>query len=391
MREWEGSGVDALRLTYRAGESLGGLDLCEELGGLIDAVGLNGGATPRNRGFHGFEHGVSFEAGLSIDWTDRQGSGPNVGYASVEAKGQFFSALNAEESALALLLLNDLRPKACTRIDLQQTHCDTLMVPELIHRYRQGLLKTRQKKHFEAKGAELAQGQYPRGATLCHGSRKSENYARQYDKHLEELEKGSPDPGPPRRRDEIELKSLTAQGAWDMLVAELTVEADTPGANFLAEARLAKSLIRHHLPIRDISQWSGGTLPVNWASTAPEPAWWAKHFSEDAVRARRKRGPSSTLLKRIGYMHRNQGGTYAQELVLKTMEGLDYYEDLPTASDWAQCYVRDRMLHCASDRKLQELLDNLPADKQELAEELWNSYVRAAADGDDNERSEGQK
>lgn len=386
MRDFEGSGVDALRLTYRTSPELGGLDLCEELGGLFDAVGLAGGATPRNRGFHGFEHGVSFEAGISIDWTDRDGDGPNAGYASVEAKGQFFSALGAEESALALLLLSDLKPKACTRIDFQQTHCDTLLVPEIIRRYREGLLKTKQKKHFEAKGAELANGLYPKGATLCHGSRKSENYGRQYDKHLEALEKGDPNPGPPRRRDEIELKSLTAQAAWEMLVSELTVELDLPASDFRAEARLAQALVRHHMPIRDISQWEGGKLPVNWASTAPEPAWWAKHFSEEAVRARRRRGPSSTLLKRFGYMHKNFGGLYLQELVLKHLDGDELYEDNAVASEWAQCFIRDRMVSCASDRKLEELLDNLPVAKHDRARQLWDAYVRAAADGDDEER-----
>jgi hypothetical protein len=379
--------VDTLHLSFRESSELGCLDLVQELGDVIDALGLSGGLTARSRGLFGFQNGVTFTAGVLVDWTPRDGEGPNAGYLSMQAKGDFFSSLGAEESALALVLLSDLKPKSCTRIDLQMTHCSGPLVPQIIRDYRAGRLRTRQKKHFEPKGAEVKGGEYPKGATLCHGSRQSENYARQYDKHLEELGKGAPNPGPPRRRDEIELKGLTAQAVWEELVAAVTADADASSPSWMAEARQAKQYLRHYLPIRDTSQWEGQDLPVNWAGKAQEPAWWAEHFSEEAVRARRRRGPSTTLLKRLGYMHKHFGGLYLQGLVLKQLEGEQLFDDWQVASEWAQCSARDRMVAHASERKLEELLDNLPVTEHERATELWWAYVRAAADGDDGERS----
>jgi hypothetical protein len=329
---------------------------------------------------------MAFTCGLQLDWTDGNGEGPNPGYSSLQVKGDFFKQLGPEESTLALLLLNDLKPYRCTRLDAQMTHCTGPLVPQIIKDYRAGLLKTKQKKHFEPKGRETAGGEYPQGATLVHGSRNSENYARQYDKHLEQAAKGAEDPGPPRRRDEIEFKGATAMAIWKELVLVLSEQVDEATPNWMAEARFSKGLIRHYLPIRDVSQWEGKELPVNWAGTAPEPAWWTQHFSEEAIRARRERGPSSTLLKRIGYMNRTFGSLYTQQFVLEALKAEEHEADPLTAADFAQCVVRDRMFTHAKEYRLEELLENLPVAKHERARELWWSAVRAAADGNESER-----
>lgn len=382
---WEGAGIDTVHLTYRSSLSVGGLDLAQELQGLIDAVGLIGGASPRARGLHGFEHGLSFAAGLQLDWTDGDGEGHNKGYSSLQVKGDFFKSLGPEESALALSLLNDLRPYRCTRIDAQMTHCAEPLVPELIKLYRKGLLRTRYKKTFEPKGSELAGGLYPKGATLTHGSRDSENYARQYDKHLEQESKGL-EAGPPRRRDEVELKGATANAVWKELHVVLNQQIEQATPNWMAEAAFSKGLIRHYLPIRDTSPWEGKELPKNWAGTAVEPAWWAKHFSEEAIRARRERGPSSTLLKRIGYMNRTFGSLYTQQFVLEQLRQEQLTDNVGLASEMAQLIVRDRMFTHAKDYRLDELLENLPVAQHDRAREIWWSAVRAAADGNESER-----
>jgi hypothetical protein len=379
-----------LHLTFKASLSVGGLDLAEELQGLINALGLSGGATSRHRGVHGFEHGITFAAGLELYWTDGDGEGPNPGYSSLQLKGDFFRQLGPEEATLAFLLLNDLRPYRCTRIDAQMTHCTEPLVPEIIRAFRSSRLRTKQKKTFEPKGREAAGGVYPEGATIVHGSRQSENYARQYDKHLEQLAQGAEDPGPPRRRDEIELKGATALAVWKELVVVLNQQLEQDRPNWMAEAAFCKGLIRHYLPIRDVSQWEGKELPTNWAGTAPEPAWWAKHFSEEAIRARRERGPSSTLLKRIGYMNRTYGSLYTQEFVLEMLKAEERYDDLKVASSYAQCVIRDRLFANAQDHRLEELLENLPVAKHDRARELWWSAVRAAADGEEADRDQAE-
>ena len=391
VSRWEGAGIDTVHLTYRESLSMGGLDLASELGGLFDALGLNGGVTPRNRGLHGFEHGVTFVAGALLDWTPGNGEGPNQGYASVQLKGDFFKQLGPEESTIALLLLNDLKPYRCTRIDPQMTHCNTVDVPWVISMYRQGALKTIRKKSFEPKGKETGGGLYPEGATLVHGARTSENYARQYDKHLEEAAKGAAEPGPPRRRDEIELKGSLAQSVWQELVTVLAEQEALPTPNWTAEARFSKALVRHYLPIRDTSEWGTENLPANWASTAPEPAWWAQHFSEDAIRIRRERGPSSGLLKRIGYMRKHYGSLYLQALVLEQLKVEKAVDDRQFAETAAMVRARDLMIRHAADHRLQELLDNLPNADQQRAIEIWNDWVRTAADNEEDARDFGLK
>jgi hypothetical protein len=336
---------------------------------------------------HGFEYGVTYVAGVTLDWTPSTGEGPNKGFASVQLKGDFFDRLGAEEAAFAIAWLHECQPYRCTRIDLQQTNCDTPLVPEIIRDYRAGRLRTRHKKFFEPKGLELAKGEYPKGATLVHGTRSSDNYARQYDKHLQLLEIGKvKDPGPPRRRDEVECKGPLAQAVWADLVASVTDDGQLPVPTWEAEARFAQGSIRHLLPIRDITQWEGRDLPTNWASAAPEPAWWAALFTEEAVRARRLKGPSKPFLAALEYPKKAYGGRYAQSLVLLTLQGLAEGQDPEHVALWAALKLRDEFVANASDARLDELLENLPESQHDLARQLWWTNVRCAADADDEER-----
>ena len=127
-------------------------------------------------------------------------------------------------------------------------------------------------------------------------------------------------------------------------------------------------------------------MPANWAGTAPEPAWWAAHFSEDAIRARRERGPSTTLLKRIGYMNRNFGSLYLQQHVLEVLKASKVVPTMEEAVRHAEMVVRDRFVSNAKEQRLVELLENLPAADQDLARQLWWDAVTAAADGNEAER-----
>lgn len=392
LREYEGAGVDTLHLTFRAGLGVGVADLAAQIEALLDALGAPAGVRARPRGMHGFENGVTYVSGLTLDWTPSDGDGPNKGFASVQLKGDFFDRLGPEEASFALAWLHECQPYRCTRIDLQMTNLDTPLVPEIIRAYRSGRLKTKQKKYFEPKGLELANGHYPKGATLVHGTRTSDNYARQYDKHLQLLEIGKvKDPGPPRRRDEVECKGPLAQAVWTDLVQAVTDDGQKPVPTWAAEARFAQGSIRHLLPIRDISQWEGRDLPTNWASTAPEPAWWAELFSEDAVRARRARGPSKPFLAALEYPRKAYGGRYLQDLVMTVLDSITEGVDPAHAMEYATCKVRDAYVANAADSRLDELLENLPAPQHELAKQVWWMAVRQAADADDAERFQDEK
>jgi hypothetical protein len=281
-------------------------------------------------------------------------------------------------------------PYRCTRIDLQMTNCETPLVPEIIRDFREGRLRVLRKAFFEPKGLELTGGHYPQGATICHGSRVSENYARQYDKHLQEAIVGrNPEPGPPRRRDEVELKGKLAQQAYQDLVGVIAAEAEAGAGDCEVEARFAQTRIRSLLPLRDISEWEGTDLPKNWSGTAPEPAWWTELFSEDAVRIRRDKGPSKAFLARVQYPHTAFAGRVVQQYVLDRLEAGLWITDPEAADDYALLLLRDRFARHAKESSLQELLENLPESQHAEARGHWFGVIRAAADADDNDRAEG--
>lgn len=387
LRQYQGAGVDTLHLTFRAGLGHGVGEIASQVEHLIGALELASGVQRRARGLHGFENGVTYTAGVLVDWTPADGEGPNRGFASVQIKGELFKQLNPEESAFLLVFLNECLPYRCTRIDLQMTNCDTPQVGELIRDFRAGRLRVKQKQFFEPKGIELSGGNYPKGATLCHGARTSDNYARQYDKDKQELElHPSADPGPPRRRDEVEAKSTLAQSLWTELIGSVKESALTATPDWEAEARFTQASIRHLVPIRDTSQWEGVEMPKNWASTAPEPTWWTELFCEEAVRIRREKGLPKTFMAKLAYPQQTFGGRYLQQLTLDRLAA-ELQGCEPVDARWeATLRVRDRFVANAKDPSLDELLLQIPEEQHARAREIWFEEVRTAADGAENVR-----
>jgi hypothetical protein len=376
-----------LHLTFRSGLGDGIGALASQVEGLIRALDLAPGVQRRARGLHGFECGVTYTAGVLLDWTPPDGEGPNKGYASVQIKGDLFKYLGSEESAFLLVFLWECMPYRCTRIDLQMTNCNTPLVPEIIRAFRAGELRVKQKQHFEPKGLELSGGNYPKGATICHGARTSDNYARQYDKHAQELQiNPHADPGPPRRRDEVELKGSLAQSVWTELIGVVKESSLTAAPNWEAEARYSQAVIRHQLPIRDTSQWKGTEMPKNWASTAPEPTWWAELFSEEAVRARREKGLPKTFMAKLAYPQQTFGGRFLQQLTLDRLACEGQGHDPDHARWQATLKGRDRFVANARESSLDELLEQIPEELHGRAREIWFEEVRTAADGAENVR-----
>lgn len=377
MCEWERQGVDTVHLTFRESDGVTAGEIVTGLADLFVLLGVPGGITTRDRGFHGFENGLSLAGGAQIDWTDLDGGeGPNRGYTSVQIKGDLLDPLGAEESAFLFRQLAEFKPYRASRIDLQITSRLCPTASELIREFRAGRLRVVRKQYFEPKGQELEGGRYPKGATLCHGNRASDNYCRQYDKDKESGE------GPPRLRTEVELKSYLAAQAWSRLVEALEEEAQAKQSGAGAEVRLVQELVRNYMPLRDTAEWSGTDLPPKWAGTAPEPAWWAALFDQQAVRLRRERGPSKTLRQAFQHAHRQGGGRFLQELVLEQLDlehrGLEWEE----ASSEAQCAVRDRYAMHGNDVRLAELLANCRPEQQDRARELWAAYGKAGAEGE---------
>ena len=127
-------------------------------------------------------------------------------------------------------------------------------------------------------------------------------------------------------------------------------------------------------------------MPKNWASAAPEPAWWAELFSEDAVRARRERGIAKPFLSKVEYPTKAYAGRYLQGLVLERLKAEEIWSDSAMADQHAQIAMRDQFVRNAQESSLEELLEHLPERQHEEARAIWWGYVRAAGDGIDRYR-----
>lgn len=335
-------GPDTLHLTFREG----GGRCPEELSGLLAEFqrmyDLPSAAVRRDRGVQGFAAAaVDKAAGLRLDWTRPGEEGTNPGYFCLQVGGQWFTSADGETQADFLQLLQAYGPLRCTRIDFQQTvRTDSLLTPWWIEQFEARNIRVLGRKHYEPRGRKDFEGGYPAGATLYHGTRTSERFARQYDKHLQAKE------GEPRRRDEIEIKGQSCRDLWNELQIDL-IECEQRGIPRGASLyAFSKRSIRAYLPIRDTSRWAGKDLPRNWAQMATEPLTWANLFEEDALTIKPREKAVTSLLKSYRYATTNFGAALTTQAVVRSLEFEDegYPKDVAYAKA-CQEVIRD----CAAD------------------------------------------
>lgn len=319
-------GPDTLHLTFREG---GGRSP-EELSGLLAEFqrmyDLPTAAVRRDRGIQGFAaSAVDKAAGLRLDWTRPGEEGTNPGYFCLQVGGQWFASADSETQADFLQLLQAYGPLRCTRIDFQQTvRTDSLLTPWWIEEFSAGRIRVLGRKHYEPRGRKDFDGGYPAGATLYHGARTSERFARQYDKHLQAQE------GEPRRRDEIEIKGQSGRDLWTELQVDL-IECEQRGIPRGASLyAFSKRSIRAFLPIRDTSRWAGQPLPKHWTQMATEPLTWANLFEEDALTIKPRERTTTALLKSYRYATNNFGSAVIAEAFSKAYDNVQdgYPEDV---------------------------------------------------------------
>ena len=275
--------------------------------------------------------------------------------------------------------MSELGPHKCSRIDPQITDTSCPTAGEVIRDFRAGKLVVARKRTFEPKGQELAGGLYPKGGTICHGSRQSDIFIRQYDKHLEPG--GS---GPQRLRTEIEIKGKVAQQAWKEYVGAWKGEAVAVPDELTEEVRLSQRLIRGHMALRDVSQWEPGARPKDWAGKAPEPEWWAQLFQTQGERLRIQKRPTRALEEAVARSRRQAAGRYLQDLILTEIELLRTNQVSEDESMKAAMWkVRGRMAMHAPESRLQELLGNAPKEWHAFIRDRWALYGKAGADSEE--------
>ena len=272
-------------------------------------------------------------------------------------------------------------PYRCTRLDIQQTTRTTkYLTPWWIKQFEEGRLRVIGKKHWEPRGARDHSGGYPEGATIYHGARTSDRYARQYDKHLQQGDALK------RRRDEIELKGQSARDLWQQMHAELLACEQNGVSRGATLHAFSKSSIRALLPIRDTSRWLGKPLPKKWAQVAKEPTTWATLFDDAPLEVKPRERKMTSLLKSYRYAKANFAAPISLMTAYRFHNHLVASGSREEASQEAYTWLVDEMMLAANEDRVMELCGELPPTARESVRQIWFGMLRTAASNQEDER-----
>lgn len=379
---WNTCGPDTVHLTFRETGGRSPVELAQLLAQFQRSYDLPSSPLERDRGIQGFAAStVDKAAGLRLDWTRPGEEGNNPGYFCLQIKGTWFESADGETAADFLQLMQAYRPYRCTRIDFQQTHrTNKLLTPWWIEKFEAGIFRVVGKKHFEPRGKKNAENRFPEGATLYHGSRTSDRFGRQYDKHLESGE------GPPRRRDEIELKGESARNLWDQLHEELILTEQLGTSRGATLHSFSKGSIRALLPIRDCSRWQNRDLPRNWTSMAKEPTTWATLFDDDPIQVKPRERKISSMLKSYRYATSNFGSAVSVRWAQMAHEAKEAGAKPKAASYEAYARLLDDFVLAANEDRAMEFINELPNSQREEVRDMWFGLLRNAASNEERAR-----
>ena len=384
-QSWNRCGPDTIHCTFKEGPYRTPEDFACLLQEFQVERDLPTSAVIRDRGVSGFENSaIDSAAGLRLDWTKADGDGANKGYFCLQVKGEWFDKADGPTTVDLIQLLDAYGTYRVTRLDIQQTVCTKkYLTPWFITAFDAGALRVIGKKYYEPRGKKSGADDYPAGATLYHGSRTSERFARQYDRHKKV------DVGPPRRRDEIEIKGDSCRRLWDELLGELAQGEQTEQARVDRLAAFSKSAIRAYLPIRDTSRWLGKPLPKDWAQYAEEPMNWKELFEEEALGIQPAPKRVTSLLKSYRYATQNFGAAIAVESIRRYLEMVQAGEMPEDAREAMYCRLMDDFVLAANEDRVMDFISELPPSQRSEAQAIWLDALRTGASNVERHRDRG--
>ena len=379
---WNTCGPDTVHLTFKEGSHRTPVELASLLSQFQTQYDLPTSAVVRDRGVQGFANAaVDKAAGLRLDWTRPNEDGNNPGCFCIQIKGAWFEQADGETAVDFLQLMEAYGVYRCTRLDFQQTIRTTKrLTPWWIAQFDSGRLRVVGKKHYEPRGQKDHLGAFPAGATLYHGSRTSDRFSRQYDKHLESGH------GPARRRDEVEVKGESARSVWKAMHEELLRTEQLGTSRGATLHSFSKGTIRALLPIRDTSRWANKPLPKRWSDMAKEPAHWATLFDGDAIQVKPRERKVSSLLKSYRYANDNFGAALSLMAVQRYLANRDAGMTELRAAEQAFIQGMDDATLAANEERVREFCSELPSGERDRALAQWFTFLRRAADNREDMR-----
>lgn len=374
--DWNSCGPDTLHATFKEGGFRSPFDLARLLQEFQLERDLPTGQVVRDKGVSGFASAaVDHAAGLRLDWTRPGEDGVNEGYFCIQVKGEWFDKADGETTADFLQLLDAYGIYRVTRLDIQQTNRTTRhLTPWWIKAFDTGMLRVIGKTVYEPRGKKSGLDDYPAGATLYHGSRQSERFVRQYDRHKKAQV------GPPRRRDEVELKGRSARDCWSELLVDLAA-GETAGIPRGARLHaFSKRSIRAYIPIRDTSRWAGKTLPKNWASMAEEPTSWTALFEESAKEIQPAPQRVTSMLKSYRYATQNFGASVAAKVCRDSITWEDRGFQPWEAQEQAFAGVLWDFINGANEERVEEFFMEMEPSLRQRLQQMWMTYAKLGGD-----------
>ena len=373
---WTTCGPDTVHATFKEGGGRSPAEfavLLEEFQKMYD---LPSAPTLTDRGVSGFaQAAIDKAAGIRLDWTRPDQAGANPGTFCLQLKGAWFEAADGETASDMIQLIAAYGPLRITRIDFQQTiRVSKYTTPWFITQFESGRLRVVGRKHYEPRGTKDHAGDYPNGATLYHGSRTSERFARQYDKHLQAKF------GPPRRRDEVELKGQTARDVWADVLEDLSQSERLGVSRGATLQRFSKGAIRAFLPIRDTSRWAGKELPRKWTEMAKEPASWSALFDDEAITVKPREKRVSGLLKSYRYATENFGAALSAMFVLRHAQACKRGHEGYEAWHRASYEMLADYLETANEDRVRDFFAEMPGSEALKAHANWQLLKKDLAE-----------
>ena len=303
-----------------------------------------------------FEESYYHDCGVSIKWTEPNGTGVNKGLLSVDLKGAAFGAIPPSVLKALYLDFSELEGfKQCTRIDMQRTVVNPHATAEEVYRrlvnrevWVKGFSGWQPGHRIDIDGHPLS------GCTIDWGSRKGTTNACTYDKRAElKVE------GPEAVRHELRHRKQPARDRFNSLVEGLKAEGDTDDTSyeqFFVQSNLAQAMTYLDTSrLKDIprSQW-----PANWARDSKPADFWNQVVTGEVEEFQTQWRYERTLERLISNRAKQYGRGRSKYVLLRLFRDEETLQDV-VQDDLDLDFIR------LKDEDIEEVLAQVPEERRE--------------------------
>jgi hypothetical protein len=308
-------------------------------------------------------------SGISTEFTPPTTGDRNQGVMAMSIPGACWAALSAENR---LELITDVPLLdgfyRCSRWDAQLTTLDPeVTIREFVRDVEAGKIWPKRFGSGNAYGERNLHGDYLKPPTQYFGAKESQVMARIYDH-------GAVHDWPmASMRFELQFRKQWANDHWDRLHTRAKTEMASESGSPECEELMVKKALRHHLDLRDTTQWVGKRKPKNWAQKAPTLDWYERLLDTPHEKFKATHRPEATWERAQEVMIEQYGRKCAKQLLVDMAKSGSSYTD--------QCSVLGvKIASMLKPEDLLELLAVLPDDQANETRKVFHELTGIAGD-----------